>query len=142
MVNLVFCIKRNTANIANHHTNTAYKAQTLLYLLRGYEFPLQIPTIDGSMAYTVFKTQTDVPYFSDFYPNPAQNTAELRYQLADNTQAELRLYNINGMLLHQAKLGVGGSYVLNTAPYQSGVYMYTISNNNKIERRGKLVIIK
>ncbi len=81
-------------------------------------------------------------YFSDFYPNPAQNTAELRYQLADNTQAELCLYNINGMLLHQAKLGVGGSYVLNTAPYQSGVYMYTISNNNKIERRGKLVIIK
>ncbi len=129
-------------SIANHHTNTAYKAQTLLYLLRGYEFPLQIPTIDGSMAYTVFKTQTDVPYFSDFYPNPAQNTAELRYQLADNTQVELCLYNINGMLLHQAKLGVGGSYVLNTAPYQSGVYMYTISNNNKVERRGKLVIIK
>ena len=130
-------------DIANSRTKTAFKAQTCLYVARGIEFPVLLPTDAGD--YTVFKNDETTALqdkVSAAIPNPTANETSFNYQLETNETAKLSVFDLNGRLLHQNTLTGNGTYVLNTAQMPTGMYIYTISINGTEQTRAKLTIIK
>ena len=125
-------------------THTAYLAQTLLFTAKGYEFPLQLPSlphVQGS-AYTTFKTKGNTPDMFVLYPNPAADQARLNYKLPSNQSALLTLYDINGRILHTATLTGNGTHTISTQMLENGIYYYTVATNGVILQRQKLLILK
>ncbi len=133
--------------IAESNTKTAYKAQALLYVAKGYEFPFEIPKMEGGDAwYTVFKNATDnsattLPVI-EFSPNPAKNKLQINYTLATNEQANLNLFDINGRLMHFLTVKGQGKQNISVANYPEGLYFYTLEKEGRILHRNKLLIVK
>jgi hypothetical protein len=135
-------------NIAQSHTNTAFKAQSVLHIAKGYNFPVilpQMPTNSGNVfGYTVFKHNTNslLPLVTALQPNPTNNAAQLSYHLPDQQSATLLLYDINGRLISSNTFSGNGTYTLNTNELTNGVYFYTVQSNHNVLMHNKLVIIK
>ena len=129
-------------DIANSRTKTAFKAQACLYVARGIEFGVLLPTDNGD--YTVFKNNEDAIVtnkVSTFKPNPANNNAQLSYNLEQET-ATLSIYDYTGRKIEQVRLTGTGSYQFNTTNYTSGIYVYTVNVNGNAILQDKLVIVK
>ena len=93
--------------IAHSKTATAYKAQTLLYIAKGTEFPVQLPDLDilglssGGFT-TAFKT--GIPLIS-LVPNPAKEYINIATHFEDaDKQLTFVLYDINGKTIKNAFL--------------------------------------
>ena len=135
-------------SIANSQTSVGYRAQSVLYQARGYEFPVIIPPINDGDAYgyTVFKQDMSQNNLSTLVtalqPNPANSEAQLNYNLPDKQTATLLLYDVNGKLIVSNNFVGNGTYTLNTDDLASSIYFYTIVSNGEILMRNKLVIIK
>ena len=132
-------------NIANSRTKTAFKAQTCLYVARGKEFPVLLPT-DSGIDYTVFK-QDGIDASNNntlivAVPNPAQNQTTFHYHLKPTERGVLYLYNIMGQMVHQTTVEGDGSYTLDTSNYPSGVYSYRINTSEGNSSHERLIIVK
>ena len=125
-----------------------YRAQSVLYQARGYEFPVIIPPInDGdAYSYTVFKQDMSQNNLSTLVtalqPNPTNSEAQLNYNLPDKQTATLLLYDVNGKLIVSNNFVGNGTYTLHTNDLASSIYFYTIVSNGEILMRNKLVIVK
>ena len=133
--------------IAYSRTKTAFKAQTLLFMARGEQFPVELPIDEdeGSGWQTTFKTDNHIlpiGQISSFMPNPATNTTEIVYRLVPDCIALLELYDINGRKITQAFLENSGIYNLDTEKYVPGVYFCRITHNGIEVYSSKIVIIK
>lgn len=140
--------------IANSRTATAYKAQALLFVARGYEFAVNLPELDFNWQ-TAFKAQPDAtplqeaaPIVSGFYPNPASHAIQLNYNLPANAntsiQATIQLCNILGKPVFTTTLSGSGVYTLPLENFAEGLYYYTIvqTGNRQVLKEGKLLITK
>jgi trimeric autotransporter adhesin len=77
------------------------------------------------------------------YPNPATNTVNVLIKTNNDKNLKLNLYDINGRLISNP-LEIKGSVGENTIPLnigqlQSGIYIYTLTENNKIIFRDKII---
>jgi len=143
LINITPAEQSLLTDIANSRTKTAFKAQTCLYVARGIEFPVLLPTDAGD--YTVFKNDETTALqdkVSLAIPNPTANETSFNYQLETNETAKLSVFDLNGRLLQQAAWAGSGTYVLNTSQMSTGMYIYTISINGTEQTRAKLTIIK
>jgi hypothetical protein len=132
-------------DIANSRTKTAFKAQTCLYVARGKEFPVLLPTDSGS-DYTVFK-QTEEQQLNDakvspFVPNPSTSTTNLAYQLSNDETGILTIYDYMGRTIANHTFSGSGKYAFNTNNYPIGIYAYTVRINDSIVLQDKLIIAK
>lgn len=128
--------------LCDSHTNTAYKAQTLLYLLRGYEFPLEIPTLDGSMAFTVFKTDDNNTTLLSAYPNPANTQLNFVYKAKTEQNTLVCIYDSKGSLVQTFSIQGNNTHTIDTNQWQTGMYYYTATTNGNTTQRSKIVVIK
>lgn len=134
-------------NIANSPTEAAYRAQAVLYMARGYEFPVILPNEEGNYTYSVFKTATNNSLNNNqivkpFVPNPTTGVAQLSYNLPTDAQATLTLTDISGSIQQKVLLTGNGTYSLDTRPLSNGLYLYTVQQNGNVILRDKLVVIK
>jgi hypothetical protein len=135
-------------DIAYSKTATAYRAQTLLFAARGYEFGLDLPDlhqiVQGANFQTAFKTNNTASI--GFVPNPASNKATLHYNLSDaeGNPAEgiLQLRNLNGREIYRHTLRGNGMHELALDYFSPGIYIYTLSNGAAVWQYGKLVVAK
>ena len=134
------------ANLAR--SNFGFEAQAMLYLVRGREFPIQLPPVPAGLptdngTSIQFKNQTDPnsAKFSAIYPNPSANNLYLNYQLTDTEKATICLYNLNGQLVLQQHISGNGQLQMPTQNLPAGIYYYTIVLNNQLVVRSKVVIL-
>ncbi|OWY21585.1 T9SS C-terminal target domain-containing protein [Sphingobacteriales bacterium UPWRP_1] len=136
----------NLLAIANSRSQTAFKAQTLLYLARGYEFEVSLPELSWQ---TAFKNKTETnsnPIL--LQPNPAQNTVTVTYNLYNQQQnpkaeAQLYLYNASGKLVFQTVLQGAGTETISIAHLPAGIYFcQVIADSGKTLWHQKLVIVR
>ena len=78
-------------------------------------------------------------------PNPAASGLPIRIGIEfphfiQNKTATLRLYDINGRLLHEGKQIGGGVYELPTSGLPAGVYLYGVEWEGNVLDRGKLTL--
>ena len=133
--------------IVDSRSNAAYKAQAILYMALGYEFPVILPDTEGNYSYTVFKmannsTLNNNKVIMPFVPNPATGATQLAYNLPTDTQAVLTLTDINGKIQQKALLIGSGIYNLDTRLLSNGLYLYTVQQNGNMLLRDKLIVIK
>ena len=74
------------------------------------------------------------------YPNPAQNTTNIEFTLANGGNAEFTVMNIHGQVIEKRNLenlnGGNHSIQLNLDNYASGIYMYSLkAGNQKLTRK-------
>ena len=130
-----------------YENEAAYRAQAVLYMARGYEFPVILPNEEGNYTYSVFKTATNnaltnATTFSTLYPNPTKDQLFLDYALDNEQQATISLFDLNGRIVKQDKLTGNGKlqWLVDTLP--SGFYYYQIQQNNETTITNKVIIIK
>jgi hypothetical protein len=79
------------------------------------------------------------------YPNPANPTTTISFDLIGSEHVQLGIYNLLGQRVHEADLGICESghhqHQLDLSPYASGVYFYRITAGNKSESK-KLMLLK
>ncbi|MDR7211399.1 T9SS type A sorting domain-containing protein [Flavobacterium piscis] len=77
------------------------------------------------------------------FPNPATDVASMFVKSGTEKNLKLRLYNINGHLIGKPIDVVGTEGVSITgipvSYLQSGIYIYTLTENNKVVFRGKIL---
>ena len=75
-------------------------------------------------------------------PNPASNHITFSYSIGQKANADLKLYNQNGVLIDEIILEKGSNiYNYNCSNYKAGIYYYSSAVENKT-LTGKFVIIK
>lgn len=58
------------------------------------------------------------------YPNPAQNRVTIAYNIADNSQLSLKIYDIMGQLQHTQTLAISNNTLdVDVSTYPSGTYL-------------------
>ena len=77
------------------------------------------------------------------YPNPNNGGFTIEYQLNRGQEGELIIYNAVGekMATYQLESSINKMNIVNTG-LSNGIYFYSISINNSVVKRDKLVIIK
>lgn len=137
--------------IANSRTPVAYDAQALLYLARGEEFAVEMPTLPDFVSTNlvqqlnvVFKKENSPELnksIGDVYPNPANDVLQLDYNLND-TKASFQLFNMMGQLLYSEHISGSGHLTMSTQLLTSGVYAYRVISGDKMLKQNKVVVIK
>jgi hypothetical protein len=129
-------------DVANSSTKTGYKAQAILYLARGIEFPVVLPALSNGTGnwHTVFKTDTNGKV-STLYPNPTQSTISFEHQLITGQRGKLIIYDLLGKQISQHTFVGSGQQELSIAHLSAGMYLYTIQVDDLIIQKAKLVLI-
>jgi hypothetical protein len=82
---------------------------------------------------------------SQNFPNPFNPTTEISFSLANNSQVNLGVFNLNGQkvaTLVDGSMGAGShSVTFDASGLSSGVYFYTLQANGATETR-KMVLTK
>jgi hypothetical protein len=77
------------------------------------------------------------------FPNPAGETATVKYFLTSVDNAELRIFDMQGRLLQSFPLdGQQAACTFSTSGFNSGIYLYTIRERQKTHPLKKMVIIR
>ena len=131
--------------IAESKTATAYKAQALLYIAKGREFPVQLPDLDilglsGGGFTTTFKAEMPLV---NLVPNPANNTVSISTRFGDaDQQLAFVLYDINGKPVKTLPLSGNANQNLPLDDFAEGMYYYVVKGNDKVWHKDKLLIIR
>ena len=134
-------------------TQTATEARTLLYLLRGEEYPIDLPPIadliDPSLFQNVFinfkgnaATATGLTKISKPYPNPANNQISIDYNLKEGESATISIINLRGAEISTQQVVGNGTLQLTTETWNNGLYMYRVIFQNGEAKYGKITILK
>lgn len=141
-------------NTAATTTQTATEARTLLYLRYGEEYPIDLPPLSNLIdpalfenVYFNFKNGTHnasglSAAISKPYPNPAQNSFSIDYNLGKDTQAQLTFYNLTGNIQETVTLTGSGTFNVATTAWISGMYYYRIATSNGETLNGKIIVLK
>lgn len=97
--------------------NTAQEEFTCIYSLQG----IPEKTKDIVAANTNFNP----------YPNPANTTISLPYQLSEGENSIMNIYNINGQLIEKKQIGSDFNQILlNVSDYPKGIYLYEVNGQS------------
>lgn len=140
--------------IAATTTQTATEARTLLYLLRGEEYPIDLPPIAELIDTTLFQnvlinfkgsTSTNATGQSKVgkpYPNPTNSSFSIDHNLAKDTNAQLVFFNHAGKLQGSYTLSGKGMLSVSTADWANGMYFYRVTTDNEPPISGKIIVLK
>ena len=142
----------------NSHGNTATE-QTYTYtdqrLMTGkYQYRLKQTDFNGHYEYFYLNTEvvigTPLGFFvSQNYPNPANPTSRIDYQLPITAKVKIKIYDVLGKeissIVYEQKEAGYYTEILDGRNLSSGLYFYRISiegEMEKFERTFKFVLIK
>jgi len=96
-----------------------------------------------SEAQSVKHTDNTNERFFSLYPNPNTGYMTLDYNLNDNEDGLLTIYDISGRKISSYRLISGqNSLVINEPSIKNGIYYYNIIVNNEVIKTNRIVIIK
>lgn len=79
----------------------------------------------------------------NLFPNPAANSATLTFKHIESEDLEIKLYTLQGALLHSENLsGSQGSYIINTTLFNSGVVVVRLTDSFKTIYSSRLIVFK
>ena len=73
------------------------------------------------------------------YPNPTSGIATIEAEAKQ--PLDLQVYNVSGQLLFTEQISAG-QHEVDLNQYDSGVYFYTLSDEQSLVKRGKIVVVK
>lgn len=84
-----------------------------------------------------------IPTMFNLYPNPNNGFMTMYYDLGNDKDADMNLYDVTGKLINSYKLENSvGTIEINEADLHNGIYFYRILVNGNIINTNKVVIIK
>jgi len=97
--------------------------------------------LKGNLSTIDFGTKNG--YFVQAYPNPASDVVNVVVKTNDDKKLKLKFYDVSGHLVGNA-VEVNATQDLSTTAIpvnylQSGIYFYTLSENNKVVFKGKVI---
>jgi hypothetical protein len=91
-----------------------------------YDLYTDVYSLSGTLPLSV-SVQNNMQ-FQPPYPNPANATITLPYQLKQGEISQMNIYNINGQLIETKQIGYDYDKVLlNVSSYTKGVYIYQVN---------------
>lgn len=79
----------------------------------------------------------------DVWPNPFSALTTLSYNLSQNDNAYLEIYDLNGKIIQNIRVsGTQGQMQIDLSQYPDGVYQYSFVNAGTKLSNGKLVLVK
>ncbi|MFN8321264.1 MAG: T9SS type A sorting domain-containing protein [Chitinophagales bacterium] len=104
--------------------------------------PLAGSVCDSLPHVDVTEIKNDNSRFN-LFPNPAANSATLTFKHIESEDLEIKLYTIQGTLLHSEKLsGSQGNYTINTTHFNSGVVVVRLTDSFKTIYSSRLIVFK
>ncbi|MHB1688670.1 MAG: family 10 glycosylhydrolase [Ignavibacteriaceae bacterium] len=136
-----------TYNLQNMNQNTAYFWR--VRAMNKYGSSAWSKTFGfrtRSLTFAVNESKIAVDFsLSQNYPNPFNNSTVIKFSLPESGYVSLKIYNILGSLISEPVKGnfSAGNYSIefNAGILPSGIYIYTMSANNKFFAR-KMVLMK
>jgi hypothetical protein len=90
-------------------------------------------------------TKNNLTFFGN-YPNPAVNSTDVSFSLANNTGVTLQVTDMSGRVINtikQSNLGAGSQTInINTSNMQAGDYIYLLRTTEGDGFGGKLTVVK
>lgn len=78
---------------------------------------------------------------SKAYPNPANNTVSVDYDLRDIPNARIAFFNLLGSKVSEIELSKSiGTLTINTTDFTEGIYFYSLLIENKASQTQKLIV--
>lgn len=119
--------------------NAVYKAKAILSLVND---EMVYDDVNICLQAGIILRQTIKKPTAHLYPNPANSSVTLVYELPEGSTAELLLFNSVGMLQLQKPLNSAKTQMsFSTEQLTPCVYHYRVNSNNDIQLYGKMVII-
>ncbi len=79
--------------------------------------------------------------FMRISPNPVREKATIQYQIPNNQEGVLKVYDYQGRLINKEELKINNSHlVLDVGDWNSGVYLYQLEIGGESIKSGKLVV--
>jgi len=105
---------------------------------------LDMDAIEADFAKAPPKQFADVaPSNAKLYPNPAKDEVMIEFDNRLNTSAVFEIFNFEGLKIIDILLNKGNQYIsVSTKNLKAGLYMYRISDNERIIAKDKLLIVK
>ncbi|MBU0763725.1 MAG: T9SS type A sorting domain-containing protein, partial [Bacteroidetes bacterium] len=121
-------------------------AQSVLRLVSGDEFSECSPDPGGAKSLlfsdVVLPADEEI-YLGGNYPNPFSSKTNILYWLPEGKEGVIHIYNASGEKIKTCRVKSGDSILeVETSNWASGVYSYTITSNNKILQRRKMVLVR
>jgi len=80
-------------------------------------------------------------YNCEVFPNPADEVVNFAYDLKNNSNNSLIIYNTLGSVIKEIELDAFSSRLsLNISDWKSGIYFYSLFNNGKSKSIGKFIV--
>ncbi len=119
--------------------NAVFKARSILSLIND---ELVYDDINICLQAGIILRQIPKKPTAHLYPNPANSSVTLVYELPENTEAEFQLFNSMGQHQLSFELIQGNTTLtFSTGSLKPGIYQYRIASNPENPLNGKLVII-
>jgi hypothetical protein len=96
-------------------------------------------------ASTAINEKHGKKYYSNIYPNPAQNSInfEINFENEKITNSYLIIRDVIGR--HKGKYSITAKnipVITNTETFSNGIYFYSVYNNGVLKETGKFIISK
>ena len=99
--------------------------------------------LKSDVALSISQPEMNADFIVKTYPNPAANTVNVLIKTNSEKNLKLNLYDINGRLIINSlviKSSTGDNlFPLNVSQLRSGIYFYTLSEDNKVVYRNKII---
>ncbi|MFH2141756.1 MAG: C25 family cysteine peptidase [Bacteroidota bacterium] len=136
--------------VANAQKIVSAKAQVALELAKEEYYPHFIKKEMDDKNFNINNSgnESSEPNWSTevikVYPNPNNGNMEIEYIIPEDAISVLSIYNIDGKQILSCKLNPKSNhhYLNNEGLFSSGIYHYTLTVNDNVIVRDKLVIIK
>ena len=139
--------------IANSDTQTAFDAQAILFVTQGEEYPLALPNLPDffsplmvqSFANFMVSFKTDAnsdTKLSNIYPNPGKGTFYMDYAIANEKNAVLSIYNLNGQVVKTYTVAGHGTLSIDASNLQAGLYYYNMQQDGQSLSRNKIIVTR
>lgn len=76
----------------------------------------------------------------NIFPNPFSEIAFIEYQSKNISTCEVNIYNINGELVKTIKPDSNNKFIIKKEILNSGIYLYSLTENQKVIKSGKFII--
>jgi len=122
---------------------TPWEGGDAVYIARNM-LNLDMDAIEADFAKAPPKQFADVaPSNAKLYPNPAKDEVMIEFDNRLNTSAVFEIFNFEGLKIIDILLNKGNQYIsVSTKNLKAGLYMYRISDNERIIAKDKLLIVK
>jgi hypothetical protein len=131
----------NTGLLGNLTSSTAIESGTTLVCFNQDNNTVMVDTTYSSCFSLLINYFEEINTLVNFvYPNPFTNTTTFEIENPDNLNLQFSVYDIFGQEVDRIGNIMGTSFIFDRKQLSNGLYLFYLSNENKIISNGKLLI--